>query len=56
MVEKSEPRCPYGDKPCPKIDDLEKDVDTVKETVKSMQKTLYLIAGILIAELGVTII
>lgn len=44
------------DKPCPKVDDLEREVDSVKDMVKSMQRTLYLIAGILIAELGVTII
>lgn len=52
----SEPTCPFMDKPCPKVDDLEREVDSVKDMVKSMQRTLYLIAGILIAELGVTII
>lgn len=48
--------CPYADGPCPKIDDLEKDVDSVKAMVQGMQKTLYLIAGILFCELGVMVI
>lgn len=50
------PVCPYQDSPCPKIDDLEKDVDSVKAMVQGMQKTLWIIAGILMAELGVMII
>lgn len=48
--------CPYGDGTCPKIDDLEKDVDSVKAMVQGMQRTLWIIAGILICDLGVTII
>lgn len=52
----NEATCPFMDKPCPKVDDLEKEVDSVKDMVRAMQRTLYLIAGILICELGVTII
>lgn len=50
------PHCPYAEGPCPKIDDLEKDVDSVKAMVQGMQKTLWVIAGILMAELGVMIV
>lgn len=55
-MQSEEPHCPYADGPCPKIDDLERDVDSVKAMVQGMQKTLWLIAGILMAELGVMII
>lgn len=49
-------QCPYGSGTCPKVDELEKDVDSVKLMVSSMQRTLYVIAGILFCELGVTIV
>lgn len=50
------PHCPFQDAPCPKIDRMEDEVDSVKAMVQGMQRTLYLIAGILVCELGVTII
>lgn len=48
--------CPYGSDACPKVADLERDVDSVKTMVQGMQRTLWIIAGILFCELGVTIV
>lgn len=48
--------CPYGAQDCPKISDLKHEVDTIKESISSMAKTLYLIAGILMVNLGVSLV
>lgn len=48
--------CPYGADDCPKFNDLKQEVDTVKLSIANMSRTLYLIAGILIVNLGVTIV
>lgn len=63
----SEDECPYGAGSCPRVinleqevheieDDLKTDVRGLYEHLDSMKKTLYVIAGILFAELGVTIL
>ena len=57
--------CPYGSACCPKVLALEEEMDKIEITVKSdiselrtelrtMSKTLYIIAGILFVNLGVT--
>lgn len=43
------------DAPCPKIEELQKDVDSLKDAMRSVQYTLYVICGVVIAEFGVTI-
>lgn len=48
--------CPYGASDCPKIHELQDEVDDVKRSIASMAKTLYLIAGILMVNLGVTLV
>lgn len=50
------PQCPYGDKPCPKVDGIEKDLKETKRSLEDMKKILYVIAGVLMVQLGVTII
>lgn len=54
MNDKSE--CPYGANDCPKINQLSKEVSDTKATMLKMMKTLYLIAGILTINLGITIL
>lgn len=48
--------CPYGADNCPKINALEKEVQSTKDLIIKMMKTLYLIAGILTINLGITIL
>lgn len=62
----TEHECPYGSAYCPKVLALEDEVDKIEAGVKSevsdlraelrnMSKTLYIIAGILFVNLGVTL-
>lgn len=48
--------CPYGADGCPKIEDLEQEVKDTRAMIYRMMRTLYLIAGILTVNLGITII
>lgn len=48
--------CPYGAEHCPKMEDLECEVQSVKVSIANMSRTLYLIAGILTVNLGVTLV
>lgn len=50
------PACPYGDKPCPKVEGIEQDLKETKHSLDEMKKVLYVIAGILTVQLGITII
>ena len=50
------PTCPYGARECPKVQDLEGRVMKDEELLQSMSRTLYVIVGLLMVELGVTII
>lgn len=47
--------CPYQDKQCPKISDLEKDIKFLRKTVFDNQKILYIIIGMIAIEWGVMI-
>lgn len=48
--------CPYGADDCPKIADLEGTVRILHAELENMKRILYAIVGILMVELGVTII
>lgn len=48
--------CPYGADSCPKIEDLEKEVQSTKDLILRLLKVVYLIAGILTINLGITIV
>ena len=56
MKGEQSPSCPYGDRPCPKVEGIEKDLRETKMELKHMSEILYVIAGILMVQLGVTII
>ena len=45
--------CPYEDKQCPKISELEKDIKFLRKTVFDNQKILYIIIGMIAIEWGV---
>lgn len=48
--------CPYGADACPKIKSLEEEVQTTKDLLLRLLKVVYIIAGILTVNLGITII
>lgn len=48
--------CPYGADACPKIEILEKEVQSTKDLIIRLLKVVYIIAGILTVNLGITII
>lgn len=48
--------CPYGVNPCPKIEDVQDDIDRMKDAITEIQKSLYIVIGILTINLGVTLI
>ena len=52
----TENTCPYLDKPCPKVEDLEDTVARMEATQRKMLYLLYAIAGIVASELGVVLI
>lgn len=52
----SEGECPYGANPCPKLIELDEKVDKLDSAIWGMQKTLWVIAGILMCECGLMII
>lgn len=49
-------QCPYTDKPCPKVDELEERVVKMEKNQIMMMRLLYLIAGIVSATLGINIV
>lgn len=52
----NEYHCPYEDSACPKVEVLSQRMDDFEGRIYNIQRTLYVICGILIAELGVTIL
>ncbi len=48
--------CPYLDKPCPKLEELDEKVDRLDTLMNSVQRTLWVIAGILMCECGLMVI
>ena len=49
-------KCPYGASDCPKIEDIAERVTRDESVLQNMQRTLYIIVGLLMVELGVSII
>jgi len=56
MSGEQSPSCPYGDRNCPKVEDVEHQMEQCRKSLAEMAKLLYIIAGILMVQLGVTII
>lgn len=52
----SKPMCPYMAEPCPKLEELDEKVDRLDSMMCGMQRTLWVIAGILMCECGIMIL
>ena len=48
--------CPYGPNSCPKLTELENEVETLKKNQLKLMTTVYYIAGIVSVTLGITVI
>lgn len=48
--------CPYGDRMCPKVDDIAQGLKETRKAIHDMHRVLYIIVGILTIQLGVTIL
>lgn len=48
--------CPYLDKPCPKVEDIQEELRELRSTQRKMLYLLYAIAGIVASELGVVLL
>lgn len=56
------PKCPYDDKECPKLKELENDfkslkseIDNLKTDIQTFSKYLYLIIGMIAINWGITL-
>ena len=49
-------QCPYLDKDCPKVENLEQELKEVKDTLKSVLRVLYALAGIVAIQTGISVI
>lgn len=47
--------CPYGDKPCPKMADREAEIKELRTDLKTMQRYLYIIVGMVAVNWGFTL-
>ena len=48
--------CPYGPNSCPKLNELESEVETLKKNQLRLMTVVYYIAGIVSVTLGVSVI
>lgn len=48
--------CPYLDGDCPKVEEVKSEVKSLADDVGEIKRISYIICGILIAYLGVTIL
>lgn len=48
--------CPYEDRDCPKVSDLEKTVEDNSTRLANVERLLYIIIGMLAVEFGVMLI
>lgn len=46
-------KCPYMDKDCPKIQDLENELFTLKDELKTISRYMYLIIGMIAVNWGI---
>lgn len=47
--------CPYGDKPCPKMMEQEEEIKELRTDLKTMQRYLYMIMGMVAVNWGFTL-
>ena len=53
MVGASPPTCPYLDKDCPKVSEVDDDIKDVRKALTEVTRILYIIAGIILIQTGV---
>lgn len=46
--------CPYTDKPCPKLQELDDRIDVLEKNQRRLMQLVYYIAGIVSVSLGMT--
>lgn len=51
----TEPICPYTDKECPKIKELDDEIQTLKTDIKTISRYLYLIIGMIAINWGINL-
>lgn len=56
MTGEQSPTCPYADRPCPKVTDMENDLRATKRTLDEVRALLYVIVGIMAVQLGVNLL
>ena len=49
------PKCPYEDKECPKIKDLENEIEKLRTDIKTSSYYLYIIIGMIAVNWGIEI-
>jgi len=47
--------CPYQDKPCPKIEDKEEELKELRIEMRTMQRYLYILMGMVAVNWGFTL-
>jgi len=55
-MSKDEPSCPYGDKDCPKVVALRERIVPIEVSLNILLKLVYVMAGIMMIQFGVTLI
>ena len=47
--------CPYGANDCPKFDDVKRQLEIVSKSLINLNRVVYVMCGIIMAEFGVMI-
>ncbi len=55
MIPLTNPKCPYDDKDCPKIMEMDKEIEKISADIKTLSHYLYLIIGMIAVNWGVTL-
>lgn len=55
MIPLINPKCPYDDKDCPKIAEMDKEIEKISTDIKTLSHYLYLIIGMIAVNWGVTL-
>jgi hypothetical protein len=49
------PKCPYDDKECPKLADMDAEIQKIKSDIQTLSRYLYLIIGMIAVNWGITL-
>jgi len=50
------PTCPYLDRDCPKVSEVQEEMDRMRGLLQNMTRILYVIVGIILVQTGVLIV